>query len=113
MAAEWEKFKAINGAGQTTNQIRGVGQPHGTIEVVSTGVTSGATIVVEGSISGSGWDTIATFTISANGSAFARYKDAAYRLYQARPTSYTDGTHAVHLFLHGDSPPAQYLRSEG
>jgi hypothetical protein len=98
------QFRDITTTARTTEtESFGRAHPNGTVEVLSSGVATGATILVEGSLSKQNWDLIAQFTVSSNGSGFARFTNAAYRYYRARASSYTDGTYTVYMLLYGDT----------
>lgn len=109
---KFNKFKDVTTSAQTSETLKGTGYPDGTFELLSASVTTGATIVLEGSLSGTNWDTILTIAVTANGSAFRRFEKAAYRYYRVRATSITDGTHSPYVLIHGDTGMG-YLAGEG
>jgi len=68
-----------------------------TMIVVASGVTSGATVALEGSADGSSWYTIGSINVTANG-AFYISKNEAHPMIRANITSRTDGKYIVYLY---------------
>jgi hypothetical protein len=65
-----------------------------TFTVKSTGVTSGATVLIEGSDFEGNWSTASTIAVTTTGNKSATVV-GYYHQYRARISSYTDGTHSV------------------
>jgi hypothetical protein len=96
MAATIQFNKMLDGASSTATgtafDFTECGQT--TFTVTSTGVTTGATVLIEGSDCEGNFSTATTIAVTAAGSKSATVV-GYYHQYRAKVSSYTDGTHKV------------------
>lgn len=76
------------------------GHPYLTMVVTASGVTNGATIELQGSADGTNWASLASNSVSADGTT-QNTVTAVMNYIRANITSYTDGTYSVYLLASG------------
>jgi hypothetical protein len=70
-----------------------------TFYIVASGVTTGATVLIQTSPDNSNWSTISTNVVTGNGTTEIAVTGMFHRFIRANVSSWTDGAYTVIMFL--------------